>query len=206
MKTLATFALLLSTLAPAAAATVSLVPGKPSLLLSGEMALGDDERFRNAINAANRRGIRIERLFLNSNGGNFGGAHRLAGLVAQAGVDTVVGPTHTCASACVIVLAAGRKRVAFSTSRVGVHSAAERGRNAAGQEVNVETDAALAATLKMARLYAALGVPPRIIGRMVSTPNAAISWLTQSDAISWNMTILPVQGTLPDPDAIGDVR
>lgn len=77
------------------------------------------------------------------------------------------------ASACFLVFAAGQPKFASVHARIGVHSASD----AAGSD----TAASRAYTTSVARYAAALGVPPMILGRMVTTLPGAMAWLTAGE-------------------------
>ncbi len=65
----------------------------------------------------------VSHLRLASPGGAVHVAHRLAVLIREYDIDTYVGSDDFCSSACVILLAAGRKRHVEEGAKVGLHSA-----------------------------------------------------------------------------------
>jgi hypothetical protein len=140
--------------------------GVQLILASGEIAPGDAERLAEVL-ATPAPGGRL--LLLHSEGGRLGPGLELAEAVRAAGLAVLVPPGAVCASTCFLVLAAAPVRLAARDARIGVHSAAaEDGR---------ETINSLASTTVMAREARRFGVPEAILGRMVTTAPAQMTWL-----------------------------
>ena len=112
-------------------------------------------------------------IMLSSPGDNYVEGVNLATTVKNTGIKTAVAPNGLCASACFLMFAAGTDKFVFENARVGVHSAS----NASG----LESTTSQAVTTLMARKAAELGVPPGIIGKMVTTPASQIAWLDDDD-------------------------
>lgn len=121
-----------------------------SLEIRGAIAPGDDQRLLQAARSLQRAGNKLERLFLNSPGGQLRAGLALAVTVGELNVDTVVGAGATCASACVLAFAAGKKKVAFATSMIGVHAATSVETNSLGEEMFADDDRAKVATVNIA--------------------------------------------------------
>ena len=123
---------------------------------------------------------RMLALALDSPGGNLVEGEQLAKLIRARGLPVVIPSNSKCVSACFLLLAASPRRLAAADALVGVHSASEDGQ---------ETDTALAVTTLMARVAAEMGIPPAIIGKMVSTKAASVEWLTHADLASMDVTV-----------------
>ena len=71
------------------------------------------------------RAYKVERMFLNSPGGNILAGIKIASAVrslpAPYQIDMVIGRTDICASICALIFAAGHHKVVFPTSKLGVH-------------------------------------------------------------------------------------
>lgn len=125
------------------------------LLLSGEMGFGTTNRVR----AALARDPGIREVELDSPGGSAMEGFVLAALVRDRGLDTRV--RASCASACVLVFAGGRERVAEPGARFGLHRAG----------VDWRKDGAVSETdLRTAAWFRERGVGEEFIGRVLATP------------------------------------
>jgi hypothetical protein len=145
----------------------------------GPIVKGDTDRLQRAL-AAVPPGQRLLGLAFDSPGGNVVEGEQLAKLIRARGLAVVIPSNSKCVSACFLLLAASPRRLAASDALVGVHSASEEGQ---------ETDTSLAVTTLMARVASEMGIPPAIIGKMVSTKAASVEWLTHADLISMDVTI-----------------
>ena len=145
----------------------------------GPIVKGDTDRLQQAL-AAVPQSKRLLGLALDSPGGNVVEGEQLAKLIRARGLPVVIPSNSKCISACFLLLAASTRRLAASDALVGVHSASEAGE---------ETDTSLAVTTLMARVAAEMGIPPAIIGKMVSTKAASVEWLTHADLLSMDVTI-----------------
>ena len=99
----------------------------------------------------------------------------LSATIRNYNARTFVSSRSMCASACFTVFASGSHKDHVAGARIGVHSAARAA---------YETNDSMAVTLAMARSASALGVPPAIVGRMVSTPPGAMAWLADAELAS----------------------
>lgn len=134
--------------------------GRIIVSFTGEIADGDTDAFVAAVRVANAAGKLVTSVRLNSTGGSLIEGVRLAEAIKFGKITTNVGSGATCASACFLIFAAGERKFANYSARMGVHGASDK----SGQE----TVQSGAATVSMARVAKELGVPPSIIGRMVS--------------------------------------
>jgi hypothetical protein len=142
--------------------------GLPALSMSGEILPGDTARALPLLIQLAKDNI-APRIFLNSRGGNVLEATRLANLIHEVGMPVFVLAGDTCASACFLLFAASPSRHASPEAMIGVHSASFEGDE---NVVSLMLDTA------MARKARAFGVPPDVIGRMVTTGPSDMAWLT----------------------------
>ena len=157
------------------AATFKPIKKGKSLVMTGDIVPGDDARLRNAYTqACSTYGHCPERVFLNSPGGRIDIAIDVGSMIYKLKLDTVVGKTDVCASACFLIWAAGEVRVYFATSSIGVHGS----RDLDGHATH-DTDRAVADFMR------AIGVPNVIIDKMLQTPPTDMAWLTYQDVAGW---------------------
>ena len=147
--------------------------GNIALMMSGKIDEEDGASLRSLISMAQTKALKISHLSLNSPGGSVVAGADLAITVRKSGIGTSVDDANVCASACFMVFAAGVGRVASAQARIGVHSATSR--------VTGETRLAKSVTIDMARLLAEFGVPPSVLGRMVTATPDDIAWLTPDE-------------------------
>jgi hypothetical protein len=143
------------------------------IALSGDVAAGDTEAAEALIKTANDGNRLISAVRLDSPGGSLAEAVALAGLIRRAKLPTIVAAGSRCASACFIVFAAGNEKFASYDAAIGVHGVSDK--------FGHETAQTEEATIAMARVASGFGVPPRIIGQMVTTHAHEIAWLTPDD-------------------------
>jgi hypothetical protein len=142
-----------------------------AVFLQGKIVSGDAKRLVDSINAATARYTdrRVRAIALDSIGGSIPEALRLAQTIRDHGFVTIVPKGARCTSACVVLFAAGSRKIASLGSYIGVHGASIEG---------IQDHNSLAMTTAMAKIYSKLGVPASVIGRMVVTPPSEITWLT----------------------------
>lgn len=152
--TLLTLGVMAADLGPKPVVTVA-ADGK-LLSLAGEMGFGTT----NLVRAALKRHPGITGIELNSPGGSAAEGFALAAMVHDRGLDTYV--RADCASACVLVFAAGHERLAAPSARFGLHrSGIDWQRGAPGVS---PTD------LAMERFFREQGVAGDFIARTLETP------------------------------------
>ena len=170
--------------APAGAMTVQRIPvtggDVPALLLQGRIVPGDAARLVQAL-----RGAKFSAVLLNSPGGSVLEARDMARAIRALRVPVVVPDHAVCASACFMLFAAGRDKVAEPGAMIGVHSASVSGGN--------ETMDTLGVTTLMAREAAQYGVPAAITGRMVTTAPGQMAWLTRGELEQMGVRIAPTR-------------
>ncbi|MGJ4942104.1 hypothetical protein ACQR1W_16130 [Bradyrhizobium sp. HKCCYLS1011] len=151
------------------------------IALSGDIEEGDADGTEALIKAVNDDGRLVTAVRLDSPGGSLAEGIKLAELIRRAKLPTVVAAGSRCASACFIVFASGIEKFASHAAAIGVHGVSDRyGHQTAQTE---------AATLSMARIASTFGVPPRIVGRMITTRPDDIAWLSPEDLRSMGAII-----------------
>jgi hypothetical protein len=160
--------------------------GRPALSMSGEILPGDAARVLPWLIRLSEGNI-VPRLFLSSPGGNVLEAAKLANLIHETGMPVFVQAGDMCASACFLLFAASPSRHASPEAMIGVHSASLEG-NENGVSLMLDT--------AMARKARAFGVPPDVIGRMVTTEPSDMAWLTADELRE--MDVRPIGAAQPD--------
>ena len=93
------------------------------VVVQGDIVRGDARRLVRALERANRDGHGTKRLYLHSAGGLVTEALRMAEIMREVGVSTIVQKGTVCASACASVLfVAGRYRTVETGGFLAIHS------------------------------------------------------------------------------------
>ncbi|WP_144086667.1 ATP-dependent Clp protease proteolytic subunit [Mannheimia granulomatis] len=69
----------------------------------------------------NKRGIKIENIILNSNGGDVNAALAISQYILNKDINIYVLENHICASSCFMILAAGNQKFLSDKGKIGVH-------------------------------------------------------------------------------------
>jgi hypothetical protein len=150
---------------------------RSSIMLQGEIKPGDADQLQSILNDRTSHGKATMVLWLDSPGGNVVEGAKLADIVHDNGIKTIVSANRHCVSACFMVFAAGSMRMYSPQGYLGVHSAS----NTEG----AEDGNTMVITETTARIYGSLNVPAAIIGKMVETPPEQVSWVTADDMGGW---------------------
>jgi hypothetical protein len=142
------------------------------LRLRGDVRAADYGRLKATLQDAAVVGLEIR-----SGGGSLEAGFDIAQVVLDKGL--VVYASGECDSVCAVIFFAARERYIRRGCRIGVHSVS----NDRGKE---DADSART-TLRMSRLLAGLGVPHSIIGKIVTTPPASITFLDNRDLAGLNV-------------------
>jgi hypothetical protein len=95
---------------------------------------------------------------------------RLAGVILNAKIATVIASGATCAAACFIAFIAGNQKFVSATAMVGVPGAANKlGQDAAGEVPPI------------VKVVKELGLLDAIVEKMLAAREDEIVWLTQDD-------------------------
>jgi hypothetical protein len=154
------------------------------VLLNGELAEGDAGRLRDIIRASINSGRPVSGIRLNAPGGSMLEGARLAGVIQNAKIATVVASGATCAAACFIAFVAGNQRFVSVSAMVGAPGAADK----SGQEPAGEVP-------PLVRIVKELGLLDAIVDKMLNTREGETFWLTPDDlrAMGATMTGRPAQ-------------
>ena len=162
------------------AATIYDVPGFPEAIeLTGEIVVGDDIYLDRVLSERDASGQATAYLVLNSPGGLLNQAYAMALAVRARGMATVVSSNGECASACMLVFAAGSVRYALPGALLGVHGASE------GRGDGFGSNSSNSGTVRLARDMAFFGAPPKVIAYLVITPSSSMTWLDNDDVAGW---------------------
>jgi len=186
VQTVLCAALALGTVAPVGAMEFAQKPlsdGSAFLVATGAIQTGDDEKLHSFVTAM-PKSLKLVGIVLNSRGGNLAEGLCLASTIHNSALTTAVASEGLCASACFLMFAAGKHRLASASARIGVHSASSlEGEDSFGAQ---------ASTTLMARTAAAYGVPASVIGRMVTTLPNDMAWLTAAEQQEMGIEIVPI--------------
>jgi len=142
------------------------------LRLRGDVTNGDYRRLKNVLQNDAVVGLEIR-----SGGGSLEAGVDIARIVRDRRL--VVYASRECDSVCAFIFFAARERFMGRGCKIGVHSVS----NERGKE---DADSARV-TIEMSRLLVGLGVPLSIIGKIVATPPAKITFLNNRDLASLNV-------------------
>jgi hypothetical protein len=151
-------------------------PLNRSMRIAGEITEATIAQFDVSI----LRDPNINTVVLDSPGGRVIASRDLAMRIRRLHLTTLVPANAECASACFMLFAAGTQRIAGASARIGVHSAALDGE---------ETGVTLAMSTLMARQCGAFGVPPAILGKMVTTAPDGMEWLSADELRSMQVEV-----------------
>jgi hypothetical protein len=133
--------------------------------LSGVIQPGAYRQFRSAISRGEPALV-----VLDSPGGVLGEALLIGDEVRRRGLNTLVGPNDSCASACAVVFLSGRTKFMGKGASVGLHSA-----------FNLDGKVDKQATQIMASYLSGVGVPKSLLRRMAATGPTQMRWLTRAE-------------------------
>jgi hypothetical protein len=142
------------------------------LKLRGAVSAGDYHRLRDILENGSVVGLEIR-----SGGGSLEEGLDIARVVRDKAL--VVYASSECNSACALIFFAATERYIGRRSKIGVHSVSnERGK---------EDGDSVRTTVQMSRLLVGLGVPHSVIGKLVATPPAKITYLDNRELVELNV-------------------
>ena len=181
------------------------------IYINGEITVQTAERFEKALRQVHQH--RQLFIVLDSLGGSVSAAMRIGRLIRNTGGRTVVGSGATCASACVLVFAAGLSRVVgarilnpslilpgaskpldFSGLQplepaIGIHRPALADAPPETDMTSVKT--AAERVEKELREYAGeMNISPRLIDDMLATPPEQVRWLSEQERQGYGLGFL----------------
>jgi hypothetical protein len=144
----------------------------PVLKLRGDVRDGDYGRLKSALQDGSVVGLEIT-----SGGGSLEDGVYIARVVRDKGL--VIYASRECDSACAFIFLAAKERYMGRGCKIGVHSVSN-------DREREDADSARI-TIQLSRLLVGLGVPHSIIGKIVATPPAKITFLDNSDLTRLNV-------------------
>lgn len=150
-------------------ASMTLDPAGRTLALKGPISAGVADRLEEVLSLAPK----AELVVLDSDGGRIFEALRMADLIKARGLDTRV--EQHCASACTLVLLAGKDRSAHRFAQIGFHQPDFPGLSEAEQAQIVSENR---------KDYANAGIDPDFLDRALTTPPAEMWYPTHADMVN----------------------
>ncbi|MFZ0809059.1 MAG: hypothetical protein WAM83_00435 [Bradyrhizobium sp.] len=144
----------------------------PVLKLLGDVRDGDYGRLKSALQDGSVVGLEIT-----SGGGSLEDGFDIARVVRDRGL--VVYASKECDSVCAFIFLAAKERYISRGCKIGVHSVSN-------DREREDADSARV-TIQLSRLLVGIGVPHSIIGKIVATPPAKITFLDHRDLASLNV-------------------
>ena len=146
--------------------------------VEGEIKEGDADAFGKLVRRQQSKNEPVRTVILNSPGGSVGDAMSIAQIMRDDdGMGALVNDGKTCASACFLIFAAAKERLASPGSTLAVHRASDsRG----------DSDIAKAGSVELLEAYKTLDVPDNIRLRMIETPPDQIYELSAADKEKMN--------------------
>jgi hypothetical protein len=132
-------------------------PDGSEITLTGPITLKQYNAFRDITNVG-----KLQRVSLNSTGGNIFAARGFHRLIIERGLDTHV--TTDCFSACTIVFIAGNNRTANLSARFGFHAYAYH-HSHTGKQIDVNAEQS-----KDIARFERISTPPAFIAQIFATP------------------------------------
>src|SRR3984885_15058334 len=144
----------------------------PVLKLCGDVRDGDYGRLKSALQNGSVVGLEIT-----SGGGSLEDGVDIARIVRDKGL--VIYASRECDSACAFIFLAAKERYIGRGCKIGVHSVSD--------DHEREDAASARMTIQLSRLLVGLGVPHSVIGKIVATPPAKITFLDSRDLARLNV-------------------
>jgi hypothetical protein len=168
------FLVLIALLQPASAFQIKRVESDSGtvLRLRGDVKDGDYGRLKSILQNGSFVGLEIR-----SDGGSLEEGFDIARIVRDKGL--IVYASKECDSVCALIFFAAKERYMGRGCKIGVHSVS----NDRGKE---DADSARI-TLQLSRLLVGLGVPHSVVGKIVATPPAKITFLDNHDLAGLNV-------------------
>ena len=183
-------ALALAVATPASAMNYSarLLPKAVVIDATGEIAINEQNILWDFLQSQQRfwGKRKIASVVFDSPGGSPYGAVAIAGMITRSGVNTGVAHGGTCASACAIAWAGGRRKSVAIDARVGVHRP-----TTAGLEDTDPTMASMNTALAntVGDYLQRRSAPEAVIAGELHTPPSQMYWLTPRDFSDWGVRV-----------------
>jgi hypothetical protein len=142
------------------------------LRLRGDVTAGDYRRLKAILQNGSVVGLEIR-----SGGGSLEEGLDIARVVRDKGL--IVYASKECDSVCAFIFFAAKERYIGRRCKIGVHSVSNNRGTEDGDSVRT--------TVHTSRLLVGLGVPHSVIGKIVATPPAKITFLDNRDLVELNV-------------------
>jgi hypothetical protein len=142
------------------------------LRLRGDVTAGDYRRLKAILQNGSVVGLEIR-----SGGGSLEEGLDIARVVRDKGL--IVYASKECDSVCAFIFFAAKERYIGRRCKIGVHSVSNNRGTEDGDSVRT--------TVHTSRLLVGLGVPHSVIGKIVATPPAKITFLDNRDLVGLNV-------------------
>ena len=149
-------------------AAMSLVDDGRTMQLSGFLSAGVADKFEDAMAAAPS----VHTVVLESEGGRIAEALRMAEIIKRNGLETRV--ESECASACTLLLLAGKDRSAHRFAQIGFHQPDFPGVTEAEREQFIDSNR---------QDYVEAGIKPSFLDRAMSTPPSEMWYPTHAELV-----------------------
>jgi hypothetical protein len=160
---------------------VSMPDGLRVILARGAIVAGDLERFRVALESADRDPYGNKSLALDSVGGLVTESFAIVALMDRERVTTIVPPDAICASACAqIIFLAGSHHIVLDGGRLGMHSCSANGDSSPLCNEEIAQNA-----LSHGTEYGS------VMAFMKYTAPSDVIWFSSTDADCWGLTKWP---------------
>jgi hypothetical protein len=157
-----------------------------SIFYMGDVEEGDDWTLARMVVAMKAARITPRLLILGPNGGGDTRVSiNMAALLRKEQMETRV--EARCPSACATIFAGGYTRTLVKPGRVEVHSARD-GDTQAGPNAG-ENELSRSNTVKLVRFLRRMDVPYPVVGKLVGTPPAQITLVTDDELREWGVEI-----------------
>jgi len=144
------------------------------LFLTGELREGTAE----AISIAMAHASTVAMVTLDSKGGLFQEASRVAEIISQHHLDTYV--ERECSSACTLLFLAGNRRCMAEDARIGFHAASY------ARDLSRRTPEAIAEFQR--EQYTTAGLSQSFVNRIIKTPNRSVWYPSQQELLEAHVT------------------
>lgn len=165
------------------AADIALRPDRIAISISGKIEPGDYRRLATLLIASKPRFAFLSAVHLDSPGGDVREAMKIARLLERSFTVTFIDKGSVCASACVMIWAAGVER--SISGKLGVHRISAASNNV---DIDKAEKVVRPAVLDVESFLREQGIPRRIIDKMHETPASEVvmidlMWLIKEDLI-----------------------
>jgi hypothetical protein len=160
----------------------------PRIVIAGPILAGDDRRFAEVLERAQKQTKELDTVLLDSQGGDVGAAMSIGRMVRGAKLYTGVHESRVCASACILILAGGVRRYARETARLGLHRPYFSDPSRATAKGYETFQQAYESVIEAHRVYfSEMKISNGLLDRMLQIPSSEIQWISVATASGLNL-------------------